>query len=126
MAPVNRATQLWLSGDAYDFHSTPLGWASTVVSMVGTVRHGITPQSSPADTVRYHHLVPLTEPADDQQYAFEVDLDRGTGCKACVSACHSLNGLDEGEAWRDVGLLVSNDWRQPFQRFAVFARLAAV
>ena len=29
---------------------------------------------------------------------FDVDLDACTGCKACVAACHSLNGLDEGEA----------------------------
>jgi Fe-S-cluster-containing dehydrogenase component/DMSO reductase anchor subunit len=34
-----------------------------------------------------------------------VDLDLCTGCKGCVTACHNLNGLDEGEAWRDVGLL---------------------
>ena len=37
------------------------------------------------------------------QYAFDVDLDSCSGCKACVSACHSLNGLDEDETWRDVG-----------------------
>src|SRR5690606_1197306 len=36
---------------------------------------------------------------------FEVDLDLCSGCKACVTACHNLNGLDDGEAWRDVGLL---------------------
>jgi formate dehydrogenase iron-sulfur subunit len=32
-------------------------------------------------------------------------LDKCTGCKACVSACHSLNGLDEDETWRDVGTI---------------------
>ena len=42
-------------------------------------------------------------PGPGQQYAFEVDLDACTGCKACVTACHSLNGLDEGESWRRVG-----------------------
>ena len=55
----------------------------------------------------YRHLLPLTAPAAGEQYAFEVDLDRCSGCKSCVAACHSLNGLDEGETWRGVGLLVS-------------------
>src|SRR5688572_17984666 len=55
---------------------------------------------------RYRSLLPATPPAPGQQYAFEVDLDRCSGCKACVVACHTLNGLDENETWRDVGLLV--------------------
>jgi Fe-S-cluster-containing dehydrogenase component/DMSO reductase anchor subunit len=53
----------------------------------------------------YRDLVPLTRPRAGEQYAFEVDLDACTGCKACVSACHTLNGLDESELWRTVGLL---------------------
>jgi len=53
----------------------------------------------------YRALVPLAAPAPGEQYAFEVDLDACSGCKACVSACHSLNGLGEGETWRSVGLL---------------------
>ena len=53
----------------------------------------------------YRELLPLNAPRPGEQYAFEVDLDRCSGCKACVTACHSLNGLDEGEVWRDVGLL---------------------
>jgi len=59
-------------------------------------------------------LIPLTAPRPGEQYAFEVDLDACTGCKACVSACHSLNGLDDGETWRDTGLLASSDVRHPF------------
>jgi formate dehydrogenase iron-sulfur subunit len=54
----------------------------------------------------YRELMPVTPPAPGQQYAFEVNLDACSGCKACVSACHSLNGLDDGETWRDVGLLI--------------------
>lgn len=54
----------------------------------------------------YRSLLPATPPGAGQQYAFEVDLDRCSGCKACVTACHALNGLDEGETWREVGLLV--------------------
>jgi Fe-S-cluster-containing dehydrogenase component/DMSO reductase anchor subunit len=53
----------------------------------------------------YRTLIPLTKPGAGEQYAFEVSLDRCTGCKACVSACHSLNGLDDDEAWRDVGTI---------------------
>ncbi len=56
---------------------------------------------------RYRELIPLSRPAAGEQYAFEVDLDVCSGCKACVAACHSLNGLDEGESWRTVGTLVS-------------------
>jgi formate dehydrogenase iron-sulfur subunit len=65
-------------------------------------------------SARYRDLLPASPPAPGQQYAFEVNLDQCSGCKACVTACHSLNGLDDGEAWRDIGGLVSEDWRQPF------------
>lgn len=61
----------------------------------------------------YQKLLPVTAPQPGQQLAFEVDLDKCSGCKACVTACHSLNGLDDGEAWREVGTLVSDDWRRP-------------
>ncbi len=54
----------------------------------------------------YQQLLPASPPGPGQQYAFEVDLDLCSGCKACVTACHNLNGLDTQEAWRDVGLLV--------------------
>lgn len=53
----------------------------------------------------YRDLIPLEMPKPGQQFAFEVDLDRCTGCKACVTACHNLNGLDEHETWRAVGLI---------------------
>jgi Fe-S-cluster-containing dehydrogenase component/DMSO reductase anchor subunit len=56
-------------------------------------------------TGRWRDRLPATAPAEGQQYAFDVDLDACTGCKACVTACHSLNGLDDGEAWRQVGSL---------------------
>ena len=53
----------------------------------------------------YRDLLPASPPSAGEQYAFEVDLDACTGCKACVTACHNMNGLDEGETWRSVGLL---------------------
>ncbi len=43
-----------------------------------------------------------------QQLAFQVDLDACTGCKACVAACHSMNGLAPEETWRDVGLVLGD------------------
>ncbi|WP_421120666.1 DmsC/YnfH family molybdoenzyme membrane anchor subunit [Aquihabitans daechungensis] len=58
-----------------------------------------------ATTARWQDRLPATGPGPGQQYGFEVDLDSCTGCKACVAACHSLNGLDDGEAWRRVGSL---------------------
>lgn len=61
-------------------------------------------------------LIPLSAPGPGEQYAFEVDLDSCTGCKSCVAACHALNGLDDEETWRDVGLLLSEDRRHPFQQ----------
>lgn len=69
----------------------------------------------PAQAKYYRRLLPAAPPGPGQQYAFEVDLDQCSGCKACVTACHSLNGLDEDETWREVGLLHSDDWRAPFQ-----------
>lgn len=62
---------------------------------------------------RYRHLIPLAAPGPLGQYAFEVDLDRCSGCKACVTACHSLNGLDDDEAWRSVGLLIASPSPDP-------------
>jgi len=73
----------------------------------------LNPQLDPTE-LRRPQLIPLTAPAPNEQYAFEVELDSCTGCKSCVSACHSLNGLDENETWRDVGLLVGGDSAQPF------------
>ncbi len=61
--------------------------------------------STPA---RYRDLIPTGAPGSGEQLAFEVDLDACSGCKACVTACHNLNGLDDGETWRRVGVLYSD------------------
>jgi formate dehydrogenase iron-sulfur subunit len=66
----------------------------------------------------YEDLIPLAKPGKGQQYAFQVDLDACTGCKACVTACHRLNGLDdeEAETWRSVGLLHGGTSNDPVQQ----------
>ncbi|HEX7861838.1 MAG TPA: DmsC/YnfH family molybdoenzyme membrane anchor subunit, partial [Verrucomicrobiae bacterium] len=64
----------------------------------------------------YRDLIPLSRPVVGEQYAFEVDLDKCSGCKACVAACHSLNGLEDDESWRTVGQLVSADAVLPYQQ----------
>ena len=68
-------------------------------------------QMQPGDgsAVLYESLIPLSLPGAGEQYAFQVDLDACSGCKACVTACHSLNGLDEHETWREVGLFVAEE-----------------
>jgi Fe-S-cluster-containing dehydrogenase component/DMSO reductase anchor subunit len=75
----------------------------------------------PAQAKYYSHLIPATAPMQGQQYAFDVDLDRCSGCKACVTACHSLNGLDDSEAWRDVGLLVGGTSQNPVMQHVTTA-----
>lgn len=57
----------------------------------------------------YQSLMPATAPGANEQFAFEVDLDSCSGCKACVVACHTMNGLEEDESWRRVGALVIGD-----------------
>jgi formate dehydrogenase iron-sulfur subunit len=59
----------------------------------------------PAQSRYYRDLIPAGLPGHDEQFAFQVDLDACSGCKACVAACHNLNGLEEEETWRGVGLL---------------------
>ncbi len=54
---------------------------------------------------RYLARLPSLALLPGQQLAFEVDLDACSGCKACVVACHTLNGLDDHETWRKVGVL---------------------
>lgn len=61
----------------------------------------------------YRDLIPLEKPNDEEQYAFEVDLDACSGCKSCVTACHNLNGLEETEVWRGVGLLSGGSTELP-------------
>ena len=62
-------------------------------------------QTLPIQQKYYEDLIPMGLPGEGQQFAFRVDLDRCTGCKACVTACHNLNGLDDTETWRSVGVL---------------------
>ncbi len=76
---------------------------------------------SPALAAHYRRLIPAAKPGIGEQYAFEVNVSSCTGCKACVSACHSLNGLDENETWRDVGLLLGGTRKSPVQQVVTSA-----
>lgn len=61
----------------------------------------------------YRDLIPGRLPDRGEQFAFEVDLDACSGCKACVTACHNLNGLEPEETWRGVGLLYGGTMELP-------------
>lgn len=50
----------------------------------------------------YRSLIPSQLPNPGEQYAFQVDLDKCSACKSCVSACHHMNGLSDEESWRRV------------------------
>lgn len=68
----------------------------------------------------YKAFLPASLPASGQQYAFEVDLDLCSGCKACITGCHNLNGLEENETWRAVGLIHGeNNTQTVFQSASV-------
>jgi Fe-S-cluster-containing dehydrogenase component/DMSO reductase anchor subunit len=64
----------------------------------------------------YRELMPARSPNPGEQYAFQVDLDACSGCKACVAGCHSLNGLEENETWRSVGFLHGVEEEKNFQQ----------
>ncbi len=64
---------------------------------------------APAQAAYYRSLLPATAPMPGQQYSFAVDLDACSGCKACVVACHTMNGLEEDESWRRVGTVTIGD-----------------
>ena len=65
--------------------------------------------TEPAQSRYYRSLLPASPPSPDQQFAFNVDLDKCSGCKACVVACHTMNGLEDDESWRRVGTLTIGD-----------------
>ena len=79
--------------------------AQADLTAVGRFVHREAADLLPKQSRYYRDLIPLERPQTGQQYGFEVDLDTCTGCKSCVTACHSLNGLDDDESRRSVGLL---------------------
>ena len=95
------------------FGAQPRGSMTTAVDRWLAEQQLVTPVAKLADTPGMTTaLVPRSLPGPGQQYRFEVDLDTCTGCKACVVACHTMNGLDEDESWRSVGLLHGENYQQ--------------
>ncbi|WP_166831689.1 DmsC/YnfH family molybdoenzyme membrane anchor subunit [Thalassoroseus pseudoceratinae] len=118
----NRSGPSELDGSATDRHDL-LSWLLADQQDMSAVEAFSQVQSSgqTGDEHHYSQLLPATPPQPGQQYAFEVDLDRCSGCKACVTACHSLNGLDEQETWRDVGLLLGGSSTNPVMQHVTTA-----
>lgn len=82
-------------------------WHDEKVSIEAEVDHTAKAMHTPAFQSHYFSLMPVAPPRHGEQYAFEVDLDACSGCKACVVACHNLNNLESDETWRKVGWLTS-------------------
>jgi formate dehydrogenase iron-sulfur subunit len=99
-----------------------LGWLlNRERDMTAVERYARAHDRGTTTDTRWRELIPLTAPGPGEQYAFDVDLDACTGCKACVTACHNLNGLDRDETWRAVGLLSGGSATAPYQQHVTAA-----
>lgn len=85
----------------------------TPVVRIARHKDNLSSAGSESET-RFRELIPMSAPERGEQYAFEVNLDLCTGCKACVSACHSMNGLEDNETWRDVGMILGGEPYKPY------------
>ncbi|MCA9126286.1 MAG: dimethyl sulfoxide reductase anchor subunit [Planctomycetales bacterium] len=81
----------------------------SAVELFSDYHDQLTDGTEPAQAKYYRALLPARSPSEGEQYAFDVDLDACSGCKSCVVACHTLNGLEEEEAWRRVGTVSNAD-----------------
>ncbi|MGL1900584.1 MAG: dimethyl sulfoxide reductase anchor subunit [Fibrobacterales bacterium] len=70
--------------------------------------------TTPSLSGLYQELLPIEKPKAGQQYAFKVNLDNCSGCKSCVAACHSLNGLHEEESFRVAGTIQGGNPVEPY------------
>lgn len=96
-------------------------WDQQQLTAVESFSRDCAADRTPDQARYYKKLLPASPPGPGHQYGFEVDLDRCSGCKACVTGCHSLNGLDENETWRDVGLLVGGTESSPVMQHVTAA-----
>src|SRR5262245_23198580 len=116
--PAATAARLSLIDDYLREHRAPPSSATAVDRFS---RHHTEHGQEPAQAKYYRDLIPVHAPRPGQQYAFEVDMDACSGCKSCVTACHSLNGLDEHESWRSVGLLIGGSSDRPVMQHVTTA-----
>ncbi|HZZ71230.1 MAG TPA: DmsC/YnfH family molybdoenzyme membrane anchor subunit [Pirellulales bacterium] len=106
-APANSASsggETWSLIEAFLSPPAPQKQTETAVENFAR-QHARHDYAEPAQSRYYRDLIPLAAPRPGEQFAFEVDLDACSGCKACVTACHNLNGLEDDELWRSVGML---------------------
>lgn len=81
----------------------------TAVERFSKAHDDMEKRGQPALEKHYKELLPIDPLKPGEQFAFEVNLDACTGCKACVVGCHHMNGLDEKETWRKVDLLKGDE-----------------
>ncbi|REK09055.1 MAG: molybdopterin oxidoreductase [Planctomycetota bacterium] len=120
IAPISASGEAAGSAEEFSLVQMLLREQQDLSAVERFAREGAT-SAAPAAEKYYRALMPAAAPGPGQQYGFEVDLDRCSGCKACVTACHGLNGLDEGETWRDVGLLVGGTRSAPVMQHVTTA-----
>lgn len=104
--PTQPASEPAPAGSLHDFLAELLAEQGRLDTPVAHASRAYDSRAGNPAAKHFESLIPLSAPRAGEQYAFEVDLDACTGCKACVSACHALNGLDEDETWRDTGQLI--------------------
>jgi Fe-S-cluster-containing dehydrogenase component/DMSO reductase anchor subunit len=120
--PVFSADSARQSLDAQAFLAELLGEQQQLTAVERFAqRHAHAPSETPRAERLYRDLLPASVPNADEQYAFEVDLDACSGCTACVTACRQMNGLDEGESFRDVGFLIGTQARLPVVQHVTMA-----
>ncbi len=73
-------------------------------------------EALPVQARYYRDLIPLNRPEPVSSTRSPSTSTRALGARRVVAACHSLNGLDDGESWRSVTLLSGGTTRRRSSR----------